>query len=83
VLGAATDLCHHAVSRQILSHLLAHPFDVGLAGHTALGQQARDAFVLVGLEEAEGQVLHLPLDLPDAQAVGQRREHRGMEKIGK
>jgi hypothetical protein len=29
----------------------------------------------LGLEEAEGQVLHLPLHLPDAQPVGQRREH--------
>ncbi len=34
----------------------------------------RHALVALRLEEAEGQVLDLPLDLPDAQAVGQRRE---------
>jgi hypothetical protein len=35
---------------------------------------ARHAVVVLGLQEAERQVLQLPLDLPDAQPVGQRRE---------
>jgi hypothetical protein len=32
-----------------------------------------DALVGVRVEEAEGQVLQLPLQLPDAEAVGERR----------
>ena len=35
--------------------------------------QARDALVVLGLEIEEGQVLELPLDGRDAQAVGERR----------
>ena len=34
---------------------------------------SRDALVVLRLEVAEGQVFQLPLDLPDAQAVRQRR----------
>jgi hypothetical protein len=49
--------------------------DAGLARGARLVEQPRDAPVLVGLQEAERQVLQLPLDLPDAQPVGQRREH--------
>ena len=36
-------------------------------------QQLGDLLVLVRLEVTEGQVLQLPLDMTDAQAVGQRR----------
>ena len=40
-----------------------------------LVEQPAIALVVVRLEEAEGQVFELPLDLPDAEPVGQRREH--------
>ena len=47
-------------------HLALAPLFVEQAGHFLVG---------IGLQEAKGQVLQLPLDLPDAQAVGQRRKH--------
>jgi hypothetical protein len=59
---------------QVAAHLEAG-LHAGLALHALLVQQLGDAAVFVALQEAEGQVLQLPLDLPDAQAVGQRREH--------
>jgi hypothetical protein len=37
-----------------------------------------DAFVLVGLEIAQAQVFELPLDLPDAETVGER----GIDALG-
>jgi hypothetical protein len=40
-----------------------------------LVQRAGQRVVGLGFEEAEGQVFQLPLDLPDAQPVGQRGEH--------
>ena len=46
-----------------------------LALDALLVEQARDRLVVLGLEEAERQVLELPLDLPDAEPVGERREH--------
>ncbi len=75
VLGPALDVGTDAGGGQHVHQLLAERDDAGLALHAALVQQPGDAAVLVGLEEAERQVLQLPLDLPDAQPVGQGREH--------
>jgi hypothetical protein len=47
--------------------------DVPLAVGALFVQQPRDALVGVGLQVAERQVLQFPLQLPDAEAVGQRR----------
>jgi hypothetical protein len=46
--------------------------DGALANLTARGELLRDLFVLLGLEVFEREVLELPLDLPDAEPVGQR-----------
>ncbi len=54
---------------------LARCLDCRLALGALAVQQRGDAPVVVGLQEAEGQVLDLPLQLPDAEPVGQRREH--------
>ncbi len=52
---------------------LGDALDVALALGAALRQRLLHLGVDVGLQVAEGQVLQLPLDLPDAQAAGQRR----------
>jgi len=55
--------------------LRAQLLDVGLALYASLIEQARDLLVGIGLQEAECEIFHLPLHLPHAQAIGQRREH--------
>jgi hypothetical protein len=57
------------------SSCAAQLLDVLPRARRASRPASRHLLVGVGLEEAEGQVLHLPLHLPDAQPVGQRREH--------
>ena len=53
----------------------AQLLDVAFALDALLVEQARDELVGLGLEKAEREILDLPLDLPDAEPVGQRREH--------
>jgi hypothetical protein len=53
-------------------HLLDDLGDVLLAGRLALGRHARDLLVPQRVQGREGQVLQLPLDLVDAEPVGQR-----------
>ena len=49
--------------------------DVVLRGRARRSSsRLRDALVGLGLERAQRQVLQLPLELPDAEAVGERRE---------
>ena len=48
------------------------PGDVLLALDAPLVEHLRDALVNLGFEVAERQVLELPLQLPDAEAVGER-----------
>ena len=73
VLGPAGDLGREAGAGQRRAERGLGLDDVALAVAAALVEQARDALVHVRLQVAEREVLHLPLDLPDAQAVGQRR----------
>ena len=49
--------------------------DVAFAVGALLGERRGNAPVVVGLQEAEGQVFELPLELPQPQAIGERREH--------
>ena len=75
VLGAAVDLGRDAGGAQ---HLLQRPAqlgDVALAVGALFGQRGGDAPVVVGLQEAERQVLQLPLELPQSEAIGERREY--------
>ncbi len=73
VLGATVDLRLDAGGGQLVAQLLHHVVDVLLAIQAPLMQQLGDLLVLFGFEVAEGQVLQLPLDMADAQPVGQRR----------
>ncbi len=72
VLGASVDFRLDAGRGQFVLELLDDIGDVLLAIEPTLVQQLGDLLVLLGLEVAEGQILQLPLDVADAQAVGQR-----------
>ena len=74
MLGPALHLGLQAERAQVGGELLARGVHALLAFGPLLVEQPRDLPVALGLQEAEGQVLQLPLDLPDAQPVGQRRE---------
>ena len=50
-----------------------HGIDVALAVDARLVEPAGDAAVLGRLEPAEGEVLEFPLELPDAEAIRERR----------
>ena len=75
MLRPALHLGGHAYRRQLALHLPAALVDATLALHPFLGQQAGQLLVVSRLHKTERQVFHLPLDLPDAQPVGQRRKH--------
>ncbi len=62
-----------ALCGQLARQLLLHVLHVALARHAGFVHFARDAAVGFRLQVAERQVLQLPLQLPDAQPVGQRR----------
>ncbi len=73
VLGAPADVGLDPGGGQLGAQLVHHRGDVLLAIQAPLVQQLGDLLVLLGLEVAERQVLQLPLDVADAQAVRQRR----------
>ncbi len=72
VLGPSGDLAAHALGGQCVGQLLLHLLDEAFAGAALVGQQRRDATVGLRLQVAERQVFQFPLELPDAQPVGQR-----------
>src|SRR5438552_67385 len=49
-----------------------NPLDISFARDTAASDLVGDLVVLLGLQMAERQVFELPLQLPDAQSIGQR-----------
>ena len=73
MLGPAADLGVHAAGGQRRLQALDRAGDEGLALDPLFFQQARDLLAAVGLQETERKVFHFPLDLPDAEPVGQRR----------
>ena len=75
MLGPALHIGVQAGLGQALRQRRARRGDAGFALDAGLVEQAGHAPVVGGLQEAERQVLDLPLDLPYAQPVGQRREH--------
>ena len=60
---------HHRLERA------AQLGDVALAVGAFLGERRGDAPVVVGLQEAERQVFQLPFELPEPEAVRERREY--------
>ena len=75
VFGPAVDLAVDAGGAHHVLERAAQLGDVALAVGALLGQRGGDAPVVVGLQEAEREVFELPLELPQPQAVGERREH--------
>ncbi len=73
VLRAATDLGLDALRNQLARQHLLDILDVALAGDAGFVDFPSNAPVGLRLQVAERQVLQLPLQLPDAQAVGQWR----------
>ncbi len=73
VLGTPVDVGLDAGRSQFVPELLHDVLDVLFAIEATLVQELGDLLVLLGLKVAEGQVLQLPLDMADAQAMGQRR----------
>src|SRR6185503_11591147 len=49
--------------------------DVALPVCTFFRQRRRDTSIVVRLQEAEREILELPLELPQAETVRERREH--------
>ena len=74
VLGPAHDLGGDVGLGQLLLEDPHDLLDRGAPGRALLGEQFADLAVGVGLELTKGEILEFPLDLPDAQAVGQRGE---------
>jgi len=62
------------VERQFAPQRRSHPLDVAFAVDPALVDHLRDRLVGVGLQRAQRQVLEFPLELPDAEPVGERRK---------
>ena len=74
VLGAARDLeVGEAHAAQLVGKGLDGLLGVALALVARVLHHAGDALVLLGLEVEEGEVLELPLDARDAEAVCERR----------
>ena len=67
------DLGAHALRGERIAQRRLDLFDVALAARALVVEQARDALVGVGFELAEREVLQFPLQLPDAEPVGERR----------
>src|SRR5688572_30579243 len=73
MLRPPADLCVDIHRPQLSAQCFHTLGDVLLALQALLVEHARDALIELGLEIAERQVLELPLELPDAQAVRERR----------
>ncbi len=75
VLGAAVDLGGDTRGAQHRFQRAAQLGDVALPVGTFFRERRGDTAVVVRVQEAERQVLELPLELPQPQAVGERCEH--------
>ena len=73
VLRPAAHVGGEPRGRELALQRRDHVADVALAIEPSLVDEPGDPLVFVGLERAQRQVLELPLELPDAEAVGERR----------
>jgi hypothetical protein len=78
-LGRPATSARIPASRKRLAQFALGILDEALACAALLVQQLRDALVGVRLQETEGQVFQLPLELPDAEPVRERRVDVGAE----
>ena len=75
VLGSALHQRCHAAFVQFAFKFQTQAFHKQLTLYALFVQQLGGFFIRFRLQKAKRQVFHLPLDLPNAQAVSQRREH--------
>ena len=75
MLGPRLHIGHDALLAEPVAHDAAQLLGALLAADALLVQQAGHIAIGVRLQKAERQILHLPLDLPDAQPVGQWCQH--------
>ena len=73
MLGAARDLRLDPELVELLGQVLAGLVDVALALGALLGDELLDLVVLARMERLEGEILELPLDRVDTEAVRDRR----------
>src|SRR6185503_4282070 len=73
MLRASRELGADAALLELARERLHGLLDVALAHLAPRGELLGELLVVVGLEILEREVLELPLDLPDAEAVGERR----------
>src|SRR6185295_20138032 len=73
VLRSPDDFRPNARLRKFRRDLRDHGVDIALAVDAGLVEPAGDAAVFGWFEMAEGEVLEFPLELPDAEAVRERR----------
>jgi hypothetical protein len=78
-LGRPATSARIPASRKRLAQFALGILDETLARAALLVQQLRDALVGIRLQEAEGQVFQLPLELPDAEPIRERRVDVGAE----
>jgi len=74
VLGSAADGAFDARIGKLGAQHLHHVGDVLATDRALFLEQLAEPSVGLGLELAKGEVFELPLELPDAETVGQRRE---------
>jgi hypothetical protein len=72
MLRASGDVRLDARLLELAVERLHRVVDVTLAHLPAGGEVLGDLLVVIGLEHLEGEILELPLDLPDAEAVRER-----------
>ena len=73
VLGTAGHIGLDALGLHHGAQLRLDLLDVAFAAHAVVIQRAGDTQIILSLQDAEGEILQLPLQLPDAKTVGQRR----------
>ena len=73
VLGSALDVGLDAGGLELRLELGDRAVDVGLAALAPRVEELGELAEALGLERLEREVLELPLDLPDAEALGERR----------
>src|SRR5690606_533113 len=75
VLRTAAELGTDARRVQRATERVGRPADELLAFGAPLLELARQRAIGIGLEEPEGEILELPLQLPQAEPVRQRCQH--------
>ena len=75
MFGPPTDFHLDVVLSQQFDQVFLDGFDLAFAVRAPLGQLFGDLFVFLRVDVTKGQVFEFPLDLPDTQAIGERRKN--------